>query len=235
MSGKSALLIGSTGQVGRHLLNELLSSNDFSRVGEYGRRVTSLEKIATGKDKIEQKTVDFEKLKPSEWEDGKWDVVFITLGTTRKAAGSAEAFEKIDREFVLNAAKAAKSDDPAHEQRIVYCSSTGANPKSPFLYPKSKGLTEQGLAALGYSDTIVFRPGFLKGTQREEPRLAESIFGYVTGFLSHIGILAKSMRIAGRLGSPALPAVAEAAKDGPKDASFTVVTNKGALQLANTN
>lgn len=44
------------------------------------------------------------------------------LGTTQKAAGTPAQFEKIDREYVIAAAKAAKSDDPSHEQRLVYCS-----------------------------------------------------------------------------------------------------------------
>ncbi|KIK23788.1 hypothetical protein PISMIDRAFT_678758, partial [Pisolithus microcarpus 441] len=70
-------------------------------------------------------------------------------------------FEKIDREYVVNACRAAKSEDPAHEQRLVYLSSVGADATSHFLFTKSKGLTELALARLGYSDTIVFRPGML--------------------------------------------------------------------------
>jgi oxidoreductase len=38
-------------------------------------------------------------------------------------------------------------------------------------------LTEEGLAKLGYKETIVFRPGYLAGTSRGESRVAESIFG----------------------------------------------------------
>lgn len=118
MSGKSALVLGATGAVGKHVLKELLSSPHFTRVGEYGRRVTPIDEITTGKEKLEQKTIDFEKLEESGLKAGKWDVVFITyvhsfylglagfirgvyrLGTTRAAAGSAAAFEKIDRESV---------------------------------------------------------------------------------------------------------------------------------------
>lgn len=44
---------------------------------------------------------------------------------------------------------------------------------------RSKGLTELGLARLGYADTIVFRPGFLRGAERPEKRLTESVIGYV--------------------------------------------------------
>jgi oxidoreductase len=46
--------------------------------------------------------------------------VFIALGTTAKAAGSPEAFERIDREYVINAARSAKSE--GHPQRLVYVS-----------------------------------------------------------------------------------------------------------------
>lgn len=40
---------------------------------------------------------------------------------------------------------------------------------------RSKGLTENALAALGYSDTIIFRPALLAETKREDSRIAESV------------------------------------------------------------
>ena len=43
------------------------------------------------------------------------------LGTNRAAAGTPENFEKIDREYVLNAARAAKTEGD-HPQRLVYVS-----------------------------------------------------------------------------------------------------------------
>jgi oxidoreductase len=122
LSPRSALIFGATGQTGRYLLQSLLASPHFTRVGEYGRKVTSPSDIKTGKDKLEQKVIDFEKIQEYGLKQGKWDVVFITyvlrrecvtavltccsfsnysLGTTKSNAGSAEAFEKIDRESVL--------------------------------------------------------------------------------------------------------------------------------------
>lgn len=73
------------------------------------------------------------------------------MGTTRAAAGSAKAFERIDRDYVLAAAKAALQQDAGTraQQRVVYCSSSGSNSKAPFLYMKSKGLTEEGLGECG--------------------------------------------------------------------------------------
>ncbi|KAK2462761.1 hypothetical protein APHAL10511_005279 [Amanita phalloides] len=236
----SALLLGATGQVGQSVLKELLASSHFTRVGEYGRRVTKPDVIVTGKDKLEQKTIDFEKIDQAGLKDGKWDVVFVTLGTTKKQAGSAEAFEKIDREYVLNAARAALTGDPNHSQRVVYVSSVGANHSSSFLYPRSKGLTEIGLAKLGYNDTIIFRPSMLKGANRAEPRIAETIWGAITGVAAHfsnnmeiqISTLAKSVVKAGIVGSSALPKSANAKTEALEGVKFTLIDNAGAMNIA---
>ncbi|KZP28687.1 hypothetical protein FIBSPDRAFT_947514 [Athelia psychrophila] len=241
MAAQSALIIGATGATGKHVLAEILASPSFSRVGEYGRRVTPLEQITVGKEKLEQKTVDFEKVEEAGLASGNWDVVFITLGTTKAAAGSAEAFEKIDREYVINSARAAKSANDSHKQRLIYISAQAANASSSLLYPRSKGMTELALADLGYADTIILRPGFLAGAERPQSRAVETVFGFVTALASHItdsaeikvSVLAKAMRLAGQLGSSALPAVPGVTKEG-NDTPFTVIANKGAIALAKT-
>ncbi|KDR80787.1 hypothetical protein GALMADRAFT_276967 [Galerina marginata CBS 339.88] len=231
---KSALIIGATGQTGRHLLQNLLASSHFTRVGEYGRKVTPASEITLGKDKLEQKIIDFEKIHESGLNKEKWDVVFITLGTTKALAGSAEAFEKIDRDAAKEARFAGSS------QRLIYCSAGEANPKSALLYPRSKGLTEVGLAGLGYTDFIVFRPAFLAGTQRGDHRLAESIVGKITSVLSHVSSaveiqvsdLAQAMYQAGKLGSDAIPPSINATQGGEGDDKFTLIKNAGALKFA---
>ncbi|KAJ7272674.1 hypothetical protein B0H12DRAFT_1091503 [Mycena haematopus] len=239
MSGqKTALILGATGQVGGVLLKELIASNTFTRIGEFGRRNTALDKLPAGKEKIEQTVIDFEKLDEAGLNKGKWDVVFIAMGTNRKAAGSLEAFERIDREYVINAARAAKSE--GHPQRLVYVSSFGADLNASLPYFKSKAMTEAGLAALGYDDTIVFRPGFLAGTNREKFRLGESIALGITkvgslfssGLQIQITTLAKSLVKAGELGTAGLPAAVNATKEGKEGAHYTLVTNAGALTLA---
>ncbi|KAH8110714.1 hypothetical protein DFH11DRAFT_1708326 [Phellopilus nigrolimitatus] len=241
-TGKSALLIGATGAVGKHVLRELLASSEFVRVGEAGRRVTPLEQLGADVGaKLEQRTINFEKLEEAGLKEGRWDVVFITLGTTRAAAGSAAAFEKIDREYVVNSARAAKTDDPDHKQSLVYCSSTSANANSHLLYVKSKGLTENALAGLGYSDTIIFRPGYLANAERPSTRFGEALAGplvklasYVSSSLQiDVSTLAKSFTRAGHLGSARLPPVAEASESRtPDGAPFTLIGNRGAEQLA---
>ncbi|TFK39753.1 hypothetical protein BDQ12DRAFT_711861 [Crucibulum laeve] len=242
-ASKSALILGATGQTGRALLQQLLASNDFTRVGEYGRRLTPAEQISNGKEKLEQKVIDFEKLEESGLRNGKWDVVFVTLGTTKKQAGSAENFVKIDRDYVINAARHAKWEDSEVPQRLVYVSAASAETNSYFLYTKTKGQTEEGLASLGYSDTIIFRPSMLQGAHREDSRLAETLFGKVTSVLSHfsssieikIPTLAKAVYMAGKLGSDALPPAAQASKVNKEGISYTVIPNSGAIALAESS
>ncbi|KAI5123473.1 hypothetical protein M0805_008843 [Coniferiporia weirii] len=241
MSGKSALLLGATGAVGKHALRELLASGEYTRVCEAGRRVTPLGDLPGAQGKLEQRTVDFERISEAGLREGRWDVVVITMGTTKAAAGSAEAFEKIDREYVVNSARAAKSEDPSHEQRLVYCSANLANANSSLLYPRSKGLTENELAGLGYTDTIVFRPSYLANAERSGSRLAESLAAPVMNLASHffssmqidVATLAKSMTRAGHLGSTRLPPAAGATTaHTPSGAAFTVIGNAGAERLA---
>ncbi|EPS94253.1 hypothetical protein FOMPIDRAFT_15347, partial [Fomitopsis schrenkii] len=173
--GLSALLLGATGAAGSLLLQEVLASPAFTRVGEYGRRVTSSEKIAAGRDKLEQKIIDYEKIEMMGLKEGRWDVIFITLGVSIMLAESPEHFERVDREYVVNAARAAKSEDPSHKQRIVYISAMYANPASFIFYLRSKAATEIELAQLGYSDTIIVRPGMFGKVHREVVRPMEVV------------------------------------------------------------
>ncbi|KAH9044008.1 hypothetical protein EDB84DRAFT_1471349 [Lactarius hengduanensis] len=235
---KSALILGATGQTGRHLLRELIASPTFSRVCEAGRRVTPAEELpAQASGKLEQKVIDFERLDEAGLKDGNWDAVFITLGTTIKLAGSQENFTKIDKEYVVNAAKAAKVDK---DQRLVYISVGLANPESSSFYLRSKGSTEKALAELGYKDTVVFRPALLANVERPEGRLLESILVKVTGVLSfitprfEIGVdkLAKSARIAGELGTSGLPSSVMATQMNWGGRNFTALDNKGAVFLS---
>jgi len=239
--GQSALLLGATGATGSYVLRELLASSKFTRVIEVGRRVTSPEKLAElpGKEKLTQKVVDFEKIDQAGLKDEKADVVIITLGTTKAIAGSEENFTRIDRHYPTEAAKAAKTDS---EQRLVYLSSASANPNSFIFYSRSKGMTEHDLAALGYKDLIVFRPGLLRDADRPDTRILESVYGKVTGILSaftptleiSVKLLAKSITKAVELGSASLPEVAEAATQTPPGLPpYHVIFNKGALNMSN--
>ncbi|KAG0149953.1 hypothetical protein CROQUDRAFT_683816 [Cronartium quercuum f. sp. fusiforme G11] len=209
MSGQlKCLILGATGQTGRHLLTSLLADSSISQVTEAGRR--------------------------SAIESG-----IIALGTTRKNAGSAERFEAIDRGFPILFAKLARTSGKF--QTLVYLSSAGASPNSPFLYLKSKGLTELELSSLGYDQTIIFRPGALANSTRSETRIAESITLKFTGLASYVtdsvqipvSTLGLAMSKAGILGYSGLERHGVGSKVVGKDGQiFWVVGNADAIKLA---
>lgn len=237
-STKSALIFGATGQTGRHLLRELIASPTFTRVCEAGRRVTPAEELpAQASGKLEQKTIDFERLEEAGLKEGQWDVVFIAVGTSLMNAGSRENFTKIDKDYVVNAAKVAKTDK---DQRLIYVSVTGANPKSSIFYSRSKGLTEQAFAELGYKDTVMFRPAALSNTNRPQARFVETAFLAFTGIASRftnkvqidVDKLAKSMRIVGEQGTSSLPSGVRAQQANWNGKNFTVIDNANALALS---
>lgn len=76
--GLSALVFGGTGATGKHVLREVLTSDRYSRVGEYGRSVTADAKLPTQRNALEQKVVDFERLESAGVKEGNWDVVLIS-------------------------------------------------------------------------------------------------------------------------------------------------------------
>ncbi|CEQ42956.1 SPOSA6832_04834, partial [Sporobolomyces salmonicolor] len=101
------LLLGATGETGRQVLASALSS---PAVHTFGRSTPkTVDQDTPGFSKLVHTSLDYEKLLVGEdhgaeakkLKEANADVVLCTLGTTRKTAGSAEAFEKIDREYVL--------------------------------------------------------------------------------------------------------------------------------------
>jgi oxidoreductase len=131
-SPKTALVLGGTGAVGRALVRELLLSGAFEKVTTLGRRPVSLEDSGLSEEalrRLEQRVVDFERLDENAEAFNHHDVVFCSLGTTRKQAGSAKAFIRIDQDYVVHAAELAHKAGAKH---FSYVSSTGANAKSWF-------------------------------------------------------------------------------------------------------
>lgn len=125
------LILGGTGETGRQAVVAALADPNISRVLSYGRRPPPVPADAPGQDKLEHHAIDFDKLLAEKQAGQKGeesrklgssdcDSVLVALGTTRGNAGSAEAFERIDREYVLAAAEAARI--PEKKQTVVYVS-----------------------------------------------------------------------------------------------------------------
>ncbi|GAA5905030.1 hypothetical protein JCM8208_007664 [Rhodotorula glutinis] len=188
---KRLILLGATGETGRQALTAALADARISRVLTYGRTAPSV----PANDKLRHESLDFEALlsegaaggpETTKLRDADADAVLIALGTTRANAGSAERFERIDREYVLAAAKAARKE--GKEQSVVYVSSISAKSSSWAPYSRSKGLTEEGLARLGYTRAVICRPGvLLVPGGRGERRIPEKVAVALVPLVPFIG------------------------------------------------
>jgi uncharacterized protein YbjT (DUF2867 family) len=159
---RTALVVGATGLVGRNCLQRLLASDDYERVCILVRR-----SVGMSHDKLEELLIDFDALESLSI--GAVDDVFITLGTTIKAAGSEQAFYKVDHDYVVAAAKLGKR---AGAKRLAIVSSIGVGGAAANFYLRVKGDTERDVQTLGYECVEIFRPGLLVGS-RDEKRTAE--------------------------------------------------------------
>lgn len=162
---QTALLAGSTGLVGSHLLDLLLAAPEYDGVKALTRR--PLERTH---DKLQTEIVDFDDL-ASHGDALAADDVFCCLGTTIKTAGSREAFRRVDHHYVFQLARLARD---AGARRFVMVSSVGADASAANFYLRVKGEVERDVGELGYSALHILRPSLLLGA-RKEFRLGERL------------------------------------------------------------
>jgi uncharacterized protein YbjT (DUF2867 family) len=158
--GKSALVLGATGLIGGHLLEQLLASDTYDKVTVVGRSSTGqthaklIEHIfELSEDQLDQHAGLLQG-----------DVLFICLGTTIKKAGSKEAFRQVDYDIPLKAARIARDNGAGS---IMLVSSSGADADSRFFYLQVKGSIELAIQAIGFERSLIFRPAGLLGKRVE--------------------------------------------------------------------
>jgi len=168
---KTALVIGSTGLVGRLLVLNLLEDNCFEKIISFSRRSLDI-----NHSKLREYLIDFEEVnKWKEWVRG--DVLFSALGTTIKQAGSKAAQYKVDFTYQYEVARIAAENQVS---RYVLVSSLGADPTSRIFYSRMKGELDEAVRKLGFEKISIVRPSALKG-EREKERKSERIVIAVTG------------------------------------------------------
>ncbi len=170
MAGKTVLVFGATGLVGKSLVLQLAGSEHCDKVRIFVRHPTDL----IVNQKIEEHIIDFDNLDASD-KSIIGDELFICTGTTIKKAGSVSNMEKIDRDLPVKIASIA-SKNGVH--KLIVISSVGADEKSSNYYLRIKGEMEKGLQKLPFSSIIIVRPSFLLG-KRDEKRTGESIIKFI--------------------------------------------------------
>lgn len=163
--GKTAIVIGATGVVGREVVNQLAEADHIDTIITLTRRVAE-----HPSSKVENSIVDFDDLDSySLLLEG--DMLFSCLGTTRRAAGSVAAQRIVDLDYQLKAAQLASLNGVHH---YLLVSSSGANANSSNAYLQMKGELEQKVLQLGFPRVSIFQPSLLVG-KRSEVRLGEKI------------------------------------------------------------
>jgi uncharacterized protein YbjT (DUF2867 family) len=175
---KTALIIGSTGLIGSHLLELLLESNEYEKVITFVKRDSGIQHP-----KLKQHIIDFDK--PETYKELViGDDFFCTIGTTIKNAGSQEAFRKVDFEYPKEFATIALQNNV---KQFLIISSLGADANSGNFYLKTKGEIQDFLKNCNFESISVLQPSLLLGN-RKEFRLGEKIGSFFMKLFSFLFI-----------------------------------------------
>ena len=162
---KTALVFGSTGLIGGHLISQLIKNDYYNKIKLFVRS-----EIVINEPKIEIIKTDFNDLE-NHIEDVKGDDCFFCIGTTKQNSPDKNDYQKIELEIPKKIAEIAKINSV---NSFIFISSIYANPKSSGDYVKFKGLVEEELKKLNFSNLGILRPSFLMG-DRKENRASEKI------------------------------------------------------------
>ena len=162
---KTALVFGSSGLIGRHLLYQLIENDNYNKIKLFVRSETVIKET-----KIEIIKTNFNDLENHK-EDIKGDDCFLCIGTTKQNSPDKNEYKKVELDIPKKIAQIAKAN---LVNSFIFVSSIYANPKSSGDYVKFKGLVEEELKELNFSNLGILRPSFLIGS-RKENRAGEKI------------------------------------------------------------
>lgn len=161
-TGVPVLIVGATGSTGSSVMEFCTYDNRFSRIYAPSRRtlrshhglVNPVHKdIATALGSLE----------------GRADVMIFCFGSTRAAAGGADAFAELELR-VADASLAAAKRLGVKSAHVV--SSLGANASASNGYLRVKGEIEARFEAAAFESLYIYRPSTLR---RRKPRPAERV------------------------------------------------------------
>ena len=171
---KTALLFGSSGLVGGHLLNQLINDNKYSKLKLFIRKDPEI-----SDPKVEFIKTNFNNLQNHK-EDIKGDDCFFCIGTTKQNSPDKNEYRRVELDMPKEIAQIAKLNSV---NSFVFVSSGYADPKSSGDYLKFKGEVEEELKRLNFPKLGIMRPSFLLG-DRKEKRVGEKIGIFVFKLLS---------------------------------------------------
>lgn len=163
MSNNTAILLGATGEVGGHLLQELVTNPNYRKIYVLGRASIH---ILPNYQKIEKIIIDFDKpiVNPGILLGAD---VFCAIGT-----GVRQDFEKVDYRYAYGFAKLCAGK----VRSFNLVSAMGANSKTRYQYLQVKGRLEEDLLKLNLGTHRFYRPSMLIAPKREGLTLDEAIW-----------------------------------------------------------
>ena len=171
---KTALVFGSSGLIGGHLLNQLIKDNNYNKI-----KIFVSSEPENNEPKVEIIKTDFNNLENHK-EDIKGDDCFFCIGTTKQNSPDKNEYRRVELDVPKKIAQIAKSN---LVNSFVFVSSGYADPKSSGDYLKFKGEVEEELKKLNFPKLGIMRPSFLLG-DRKEKRIGEKIGIFIFKLLS---------------------------------------------------
>ena len=191
-------IAGATGLIGQAVIARLSSERGIRRLIALVRRP-----LDPRPSTLDPRIVDFEHLDAGAIVPAA--TVLCALGTTMRTAGSRDAFHRVDHDYVVAVARAARD---AGARRFILVSALGADPWSRVFYNRVKGEAERDVRAIGIPELIILRPSLLLGPRREfrpMERLGGMLGRLVPGRYRPIHVAAVAEAIARLLARPHAP------------------------------
>jgi len=203
---KVALVVGSSGLIGKNVIYELLNNKEYVKVIALSRK-----DLLIHHDKLEQHIIDFDNIEKYSNVINA-DDVFCCMGTTVKQTPNLEDYRKIDVTYPAKVAMLAKENGA---NQVLLVSAMGADKSSNIFYNRIKAEAEYEISKLGYKSVSIFRPSLLMGYRRQF-RLAEKIAQVIMKFMGpfFIGPLKKYKAIKGISVAKVMVKVALQANEG---------------------
>ena len=162
---KTALIFGSSGLVGKNLLNQIINNSNYSKVKIFVRSSPDISDR-----KIEIINTDFKDLEIIK-NLITGDDCFFCIGTTKKNSPDKNEYRRVELDLPKKIAQISKSNNV---KSFIFVSSGFADPKNSGDYLKFKGLVEEEIKSLNFEKIGILRPSFLLGN-RKENRIGEKI------------------------------------------------------------
>ena len=171
---KTALVFGSTGLVGGHLLDQLIKNKNYNKIKLFVRSEIIINDL-----KVEIVKTDFNNIEKHK-EEMTGDHCYFCIGTTKQNSPDKDEYRRVELDLPKQIAQITKSNSV---NSFVFVSSGYADPNSSGDYLKFKGLVEEELKRLSFNKLGIMRPSFLIG-DRKEKRLGEKLGIFVFKLLS---------------------------------------------------